>query len=66
MSPVTVSVDSRGCQGHALCALAAPALFDIDDDGHSVVMVDAVPADQLKAAGLAVSACPERAVTLHQ
>ena len=33
-----VTVNQSRCQGHALCAMHAPDLFDVDDGGHSFVV----------------------------
>ncbi|WP_372347934.1 ferredoxin [Streptomyces sp. KL116D] len=38
-----VHVDTSRCQGHALCAMTAPELFDLnDDDGHATAVVGTV------------------------
>ena len=39
------TVDRSRCQGHALCVLNVPELFDLDDvDSHAYVLSDPVPA----------------------
>jgi ferredoxin len=53
------------CQGHALCAMYAPNVFDTSDDGYAVVTRDEVPKDEAEAVGRAVAACPERAISLR-
>jgi ferredoxin len=58
-----VIVDADKCEGHARCVARAPELFDVDDDGMSFPLVDEVPADQEDAAGKAIDACPERAIS---
>ena len=42
-----VHVDPERCQGHTLCAMIAPEVFQLDDvDGHSTAIIDGdVPAD---------------------
>ena len=58
-----VVVDESKCQGHTLCAMTAPKLFGLrDDDGHSYVLVDEVPAAEKAAARRAAENCPERAI----
>jgi ferredoxin len=62
-----VSVDGGSCVGHGRCYDVAPALFEDDDEGYSVVKGDgSVPDGQADAARLAVRLCPERAITLAE
>jgi ferredoxin len=58
-------VDQGRCQGHTLCALGAPDLFNLsEEDGHAWPAVDIVPADRREAARRAELDCPERAIAL--
>ena len=58
--------DRDACQGHNRCYLLAPELFDVDDDGYAVLLVDgAVPAELEAKAQLAADNCPEYAITLE-
>jgi ferredoxin len=58
-----VRIDSDRCQGHAQCAIAAPAVFDLDDEGFGIVGDDGlVPEGEERAAQQAVSSCPEQAI----
>ncbi|RAY16906.1 ferredoxin [Actinomadura craniellae] len=60
-----VRVDSDLCQGHTLCAMAAPDLFALrDEDGHAYAPDENVPAAQEERAQEAARSCPERAVQL--
>ncbi|MEU0542941.1 ferredoxin [Nocardia sp. NPDC005978] len=61
-----VQVDSERCQGHTLCALSAPAAFELSEiDGHSSPVYDGdVPGDQEEPVREAARSCPERAITL--
>jgi ferredoxin len=60
-----VSVDDARCQGHTLCALNAPELFELsDDDGHARPAMHRVPPELQEAARRAVADCPERAITV--
>jgi ferredoxin len=60
-----VVVDPDLCQGHARCALHAPAVFALtEDDGHAFVALDPVPAVHEDAARKAAIACPERAIAV--
>jgi len=60
-----VTVDQSRCQGHALCAMHAPDLFDLDDEGHSFVIADPVPSGLDEAAYAAEAGCPEEAITVE-
>lgn len=60
-----VRVDPDKCQGHTLCAMRAPQVFELDDiDGHSSVIVDEVPAELEDAVLEAVHSCPEQAIVI--
>ena len=42
--PVRVRVDPEKCQGHTLCAMSAPEIFELSDfDGHSTARFEDVP-----------------------
>ena len=60
-----VKVDGSICQGHTLCAMAAPKVFQLDDeDGHASAISEDVPAE-LEASALEASrSCPEQAITI--
>jgi ferredoxin len=58
-----VIVDSNRCQGHALCVMNAPDLFDLDDAGHARVLANPVPDGLDAAARAAEGGCPEQAIT---
>ena len=60
-----VHVDPEKCQGHTLCAMRAPGLFELSEiDGHSSAVAGEVPAD-LEADALEASrSCPEQAISL--
>jgi ferredoxin len=60
-----VRVDADKCQGHTLCAMAAPDAFVLSDfDGHSTARFDVVPADQEQAVRDAAATCPEQAIVI--
>jgi ferredoxin len=61
-----VRVDPERCQGHTLCAMRAPKVFELDDiDGHSQPVSEDVPEDQRDRVVEAVRSCPERAISVH-
>jgi ferredoxin len=60
-----IRVDPEKCQGHTLCAMAAPDLFVLSDfDGHATAIADDVPPDREDAARDAAGACPEQAILI--
>jgi ferredoxin len=60
-----VRVDANVCQGHTLCALAAPAVFLLNDvDGHAYVPQEELPAELEPLVVRAVAGCPERAIAV--
>ena len=60
-----VHVDPEKCQGHTLCAMRAPGLFELSEiDGHSSAVAGDVPADAEAAALEAARSCPEQAISL--
>jgi len=62
-----VQVNSDLCQGHNRCYALAPELFDVDDYGQAVLLVEGdVPDDLHEKARLAASNCPEYAITITQ
>lgn len=60
-----VRVDRDRCQGHGVCAATAPDLFDLGDNGKSVVLVDVVAREHVDGARAAEASCPELAITLE-
>ncbi|MFC4948075.1 ferredoxin [Pseudonocardia sp. GCM10023141] len=60
------TIDAARCQGHGRCAMLAPDVFDIDDDGWGTVLVDPVPATAEPDVREAVLNCPESAIALLQ
>ncbi|MGW8815587.1 ferredoxin [Gordonia terrae] len=61
-----VSVDRDRCAGHGQCFSFAPEVYDLDDDGFSVVLElepEGAVADQ---AVQGAQACPEHAITIEK
>jgi ferredoxin len=60
-----VRLDREACVGHGLCYAMAAALFEPDDEGHSVLLVEgALPPELEQLARTAELNCPERAITV--
>ncbi len=62
-----VQVIDERCQGHQMCAIAAPDIFGSDDYGNAVVLIDGdIPANLESAARRAAGNCPEHAVLIFE
>ncbi len=60
-----VHVDPERCQGHTLCSMIAPKVFQLDEiDGHSSPISEEVPADQEARVREAIRSCPEQAISI--
>jgi len=62
-----IALDDSLCTGHGRCYALAPALFDSDDAGRSVLLAGEngeIGEEHRAAAEAAVANCPERAITL--
>jgi len=59
-------VDAEKCQGHTLCAMTAPQLFELSPiDGHSTATMETVPAELEALAREAAGTCPEQAIVVE-
>lgn len=58
-----LKVDRQLCLGHAQCVLAAPHLFELDEQEKSVPL-DVDPSDHPREAEDAELLCPEHAISL--
>lgn len=61
-----VAVDADLCTGHGRCYTLSPDVFDADEVGHSVVVVEEVSGELEAQAVTAERNCPERAITLSR
>ena len=60
-------VDQERCQGHTLCAMIAPDMFELNDiDGSSSAVTELVPPDQIDAVREAAQSCPEQAILIDE
>lgn len=59
-----IHVDRDRCEGHRQCVLAAPAVYDLDEDDVVVLRVDGdrVPAHLEDDAALGADLCPVMAL----
>jgi ferredoxin len=60
------AVDHELCEGHGRCYAVAPDLFDVDDDGYSLVDEMTVPPGREQDAREAAGACPRLAISLTE
>ena len=60
-----VHLDSEKCQGHNRCYALAPELFDVDDFGQAVLLIDGeIPVELEGKARLTAANCPEYAIKI--
>lgn len=58
-----VEADLDACQGYVCCVMAAPEVFDVDDDTAKVVLLNGSPGEELRGkVEEAVRSCPSRAL----
>lgn len=60
-----ITIDFDRCEGHGLCALAAPEVFWLDDDGSTQYVAEPGEAERDNVVR-AVQDCPARAIQLQQ
>jgi len=60
-----ISVDTGKCIGSAQCVLAAPDVFDQDDDGFVTLLDDSPTGEAEATARTARGICPAQAITVH-
>ena len=54
------------CQGHGMCLLACPELFQLsDEDGHAYLLAEDVPPELEAKVDQAVRGCPEQAIETY-
>jgi ferredoxin len=63
---VKVNVDRGLCDGNGVCAVEAPAVFELNDDDELIVLRETVPAGGQEAVRSAVRVCPKRALSLSE
>jgi ferredoxin len=61
---VRISADRDVCIGAGVCVMSTEVVFDQDDDGIVVALVDDVPGTEEAAVRKAVQLCPSGALTL--
>lgn len=63
---MNLHVDYGMCDGHGECVIAAPEVFDLNEDGDTVVVLDDDPSDELLPRVVAaVKLCPVAALKVE-
>ena len=60
-----VRIDRGKCQGHNRCVDICPGVFDTDELGYAVSLVEVVPSELEGDTRDAADSCPERAIALN-
>ncbi len=60
-----VVCDQDACTGHGRCYTLAPDIFEPDDRGHCVVLVDELTPETENDAKTAAANCPEHALSIE-
>jgi ferredoxin len=63
---VRIEVDYSRCEGNALCMLAAPEVFQLDDNDHLTVLCDEVGDDLADGVRKAALQCPKQAIFITE
>lgn len=63
---ITVSANRQTCEGYGNCVRAAPAVFDLDDEGLVVLKQQQVGDDQLPRVRQATYDCPTDSISFEQ
>lgn len=56
-------IDPQKCQGHGRCTLVNPDLFDVDDAGYGVVLIENPGPEYDADIEIAIGSCPEQAIS---
>lgn len=61
-APQRIHIELDQCEGHGLCAAAAPSLFELNDDGYAANADLDVPPELKADAETGIAACPMSAI----
>lgn len=62
-----IRYDREACQGHNRCYMLAPELFDTDEEGYSIPLIEGhIPAELEDKLRLAADNCPEFAIEVEE
>ncbi len=57
--------DIEMCQGYANCVTGAPDVYDIDDDGTVVLLMEEIPEAERARVAEAADSCPVSALSIE-
>ena len=60
-----VRLDRELCDGNGICAVEAPAFFELDDDDELIVLREDFGPDEATTVALAVRGCPKHALVIE-
>ncbi|MBA2414935.1 MAG: ferredoxin [Geodermatophilaceae bacterium] len=60
-----VKADFETCQGYANCVMAAPEVYDIDDEGTVVLLKEEITDEERAKVDEAVNSCPVSALSVE-
>ena len=61
-----IAVNESACEGHGLCAQAAPEVYEVDDEGVVQLLTSEPTGALLDAAEAGARVCPVAAITVHE
>jgi ferredoxin len=61
-----IRVDPDICEGHGLCAIDAPGVFKLGDDGIATAIATSVPSELETFVRAAAKGCPAAAILLSE
>jgi ferredoxin len=59
-----IAVDRNRCTGLGMCEAEAPEVFEVQDDGTLVILIETPGEAQREAVELAVDGCPTEALSI--
>jgi ferredoxin len=62
-----IRFDRSLCQGHNRCFMLAPEIFDTDEEGYAVLLIEGdIPSGLEEKAHLCADNCPEYAIEIDE
>lgn len=61
-----VVVDFVKCTGLGICESMAPEIFEVNDDGHLVLLKEDITDEELQSVEEAVAGCPTEALRIER
>ena len=66
MKKISIKIDREQCMGTGVCVLAAPEVFDQDDDGTAILYPNFDSEKFLKQIREAAASCPTKAISIEE